>query len=146
MNMPNILVSQVGYQCDARKRCVVADCAAVEFEIQDLARHLRDAIGEFENWRPILRGKLERQKGAMGAFAAGDFSEVRAPGVYRVVLAGAAGHSYPFVISDAAFSRQPRLFLDYVHNQRCGSFENEWRGPWRVLYRPVRGRGRPHLH
>ncbi|MBI4027262.1 MAG: glycoside hydrolase family 9 protein [Verrucomicrobia bacterium] len=129
MNMPNVLVSQVGFPCGARKRCVVPGCEAAEFEIQDVSQHLRDAIGEFENWRAIFRGRLERRGGPMGAFSVGDFSKVQAPGIYRVVLPGDAGHSYPFVISDAAHSHLPRLFLDYVHSQRCGPFENEWRGP-----------------
>ncbi len=129
MKLPNVLVSQVGYLCDVRKRFVVPDGAATEFEIQDMTRHTRETLGEWENWLPIFRGHLQPARGAMGDFAVGDFSAVRGPGFYRVVLVGDAGHSYPFAISDGAFARLPRMFLDYCHNQRCGPFENEWRGP-----------------
>lgn len=126
---PNIHLSQVGYLCDARKRLALSGLEAAEFEIQDLTRHLRDAIGKHENWQTVFRGQLQPHQGGMGRYFIGDFTEIRRPGVYRAVLPGKTGHSYPFVISDAAFAVLPPLFLDYVHNQRCGPFENEWRGP-----------------
>ena len=92
MKLPNVLVSHVGYLCDARKRFVVPDSAAREFEIQDMTRHTQEALGEWENWLPIFRGTMRQERGAMGSFAVGDFSEVRGPGFYRVVLPGDAGH------------------------------------------------------
>ena len=63
----------------------------------------------------------------MGSWLVGDFSALRAPGVYRAVLPGGAV-SHPFVVSDGALSRLPSLFLDYVHGRRCGDFEDELRG------------------
>jgi len=65
----------------------------------------------------------------MGDCTVGDFSQLRAPGLYRAVLPGVEAWSYPFVVADGAFSALPPLFLDYVHGQRCGDFENELRGP-----------------
>ena len=70
----------------------------------------------------------------MGEWLVGDFSALDKPGVYRAVLAGAdpgnpSAWSFPFVVSDGAWSRLPALFLDYLHSQRCGEFENELRGP-----------------
>jgi hypothetical protein len=134
--------------CTARKRIVVpveAAHGAVEFQVQDLGRIKGQALGTQESWEAVFRGALVPHDGPMGRYLVGDFSTVRRPGVYRTVLSaptqagtsraggGAAdvpgAWSVPFVISDGAWSRMPGLFLDYVHSQRCGEFEDELRGP-----------------
>ena len=134
--LPAILASQVGWMCSSRKRIVVAAevaAAAVEFAIQDLGRVDSQATGAAESWAPAFRGKLAPHRGPMGPYLVGDFSALVKPGVYRAVLSPSAGEppawSFPFVVSDAAWSQLPPLFLDYVHMQRCGEFENELRGP-----------------
>ncbi len=132
---PRIHVSQVGYTCSARKRIVVAaeDAAGIpEFHIQDVGKSDAQAFGAYESWKPVFRGKLIPHNGPMGKYLVGDFSAVTGPAVYRAVLPGApdiAAWSYPFVVADGVLSRLPSLFLDYVHGQRCGEFENELRGP-----------------
>jgi hypothetical protein len=135
---PRIHASQVGYICSARKRIVVAaeDAAAMpEFHIQDLGKIDGQAFGAPESWKTVFRGRLAPHNGPMGKYLVGDFSAVTAPAAYRAVLPGLPGSpditawSHPFVVADGAFSRLPSLFLDYVHGQRCGEFENELRGP-----------------
>lgn len=132
---PAIHVSQVGWTCSSRKRIVVAAEAAgsaAEFVIQDLGRIDAQALGAAESWAAAFRGRLAAHRGPMGAYLVGDFSALARPGVYRAMLASAGARpawSFPFVISDAAWSRLPALFLDYVHMQRCGEFENDARGP-----------------
>jgi hypothetical protein len=124
--------------CAARKRMVVpADIARgiTEFHVQDLGRINGQALGASESWVTAFRGTLVPHNGPMGRYMVGDFSPLERPGVYRAALPAAEGHggptawSFPFVIADGAYARLPALFLDYVHAQRCGDFENELRGP-----------------
>ncbi|MGA2976999.1 MAG: glycoside hydrolase family 9 protein [Spirochaetia bacterium] len=140
MTDPRIHVNQVGYLCASRKRIVVPADAAVgapEFHIQDMGRTDAQAFGSSESWKPVFRGKLAPHSGPMGKYLVGDFSAVDRPGIYRAVLpppASAGGTdvsawSYPFTVADGVFSRLPPLFLDFVHGQRCGDFEDELRGP-----------------
>jgi len=129
---PAIHASQLGYLCDSRKRIAIEAGRAEGaggFEIQDLSRIDAQVLEGRESWKTVLRGSLTPHEGPMGAYRVGDFSDLRAPGVYRAVLQGSAAFSYPFVISDGVFSRLPALFLDYVHSRRCGDFEDELRGP-----------------
>lgn len=134
---PAIHASQLGYLCDARKRVTLAletakgpaDKGPAGFEIQDMSRIDAEALEGRESWKTVFRGPLRAHSGPMGEYLVGDFSELRAPGVYRAVLPGRGGFSFPFVISDGAYSRLPSLLLDYVHSRRCGDFEDELRGP-----------------
>ena len=131
---PIVAATQLGFLCDARKRFVV-DAAALPggapdtFEVQDLALIDAEAFGGWENWKAVLRGRIDVHRGPMGNHLVGEFTALRRPGCYRVMLPGAAGWSHPFVVSDGAFSRLPPLALDFVHAQRCGAFEEGLRGP-----------------
>jgi hypothetical protein len=123
--------------CSARKRVSVSASAAAgvrQFLIQDLSRNETQALGAAEGFVTAFRGELTAHSGPMGEWRVGDFSALEKPGVYRAVLAGAdsgspSAWSFPFVVSDGVWSRLPALFLDYLHSQRCGEFENELRGP-----------------
>lgn len=130
MNRPNILVSHLGYPCDGKKTLVVPATDSKVFEIQNMSLHRTDAVGlDHEDWKAVFTGALKPHNSLMGDYLVGDFSELSRPGVYRAVLPGDRGNSYQFAISDGAAGTLPRILLDYVHNQRCGPFENEWRGP-----------------
>ncbi len=94
-----------------------------------MARIDTQALGDFESWQTIHRGAFTRHSGPMGDWLVGDFSGVTRPGLYRAVLPGVTAWSFPFVVSDGAYSRLIPMFLNYVHSQRCGDFENELRGP-----------------
>lgn len=135
---PGIHVSQVGYTCAARKRIVVpAELTGgiVEFLVQDLGRLDAETLGASESWTTAVRGTLVPHDGPMGRYMIGDFSTLERPGVYRAVLqstgerGGLAAWSFPFVVADGAYSRLPGLFLDYVHSQRCGDFQDDLRRP-----------------
>jgi hypothetical protein len=134
---PRIHVSQAGYMCAARKRIVTAaeGKGIPEFQVQDMGKIEGQVLGASESWAAAFRGKLEPHDGPMGRYLVGDFSALQRPGVYRAVLPGSsesgapAAWSFPFVIADGAYARLPAVFLDYVHAQRCGEFENELRGP-----------------
>jgi hypothetical protein len=129
---PVIHASHLGYLCAGRK-CLSVPAgsvgAAEVFEIQDLSRLEAQGPAGREGWRTAFRGPLVPHEGPMGSWRVGDFSALRAPGVYRAALGGGAGVSFPFVVSDGVYSRLPGLFLDYVHGRRCGDFEDELRGP-----------------
>ncbi|OHD68023.1 MAG: hypothetical protein A2177_07955 [Spirochaetes bacterium RBG_13_68_11] len=131
---PLVAATQLGFLCDARKR-FVAGAAAFPggapdtFEIQDLALIDAEAFGGWENWKAVLRGRIDVHRGPMGDHLVGEFTALRRPGCYRVMLPAAAGWSHPFVVSDGAFSRLPPILLDFVHAQRCGAFEDSLRGP-----------------
>ncbi len=139
MDAPQIIASQIGYLCSARKRAYLrAEGASARgpapsgFEIQDMAQVDSEALGQSENWKTVFRGTLSRHSGPMGDWLVGDFSRVTKPGLYRAVLPGSSGPaawSFPFVVSDGVYSRLIPMFLNYVHSQRCGDFENELRGP-----------------
>jgi hypothetical protein len=134
-------VSQLGYLRSSRKRVALPADAAEgipEFHVQDVGQIDNQALGAWESWKPVFRGKLVPHDGPMGTYLVGDFSAVDRPGVYRAVLpprrpgSGSpdiAAWSFPFVVADGVYSRLPPLFLDYVHGQRCGDFENDLRGP-----------------
>ncbi|HEY1405809.1 MAG TPA: glycoside hydrolase family 9 protein [Spirochaetota bacterium] len=122
-----ILINHVGFLCNARKRFIVKDSSAKEFEIQDMGRNSVEALRGRENWIAVYKGALEIKSTPMGDFLTGDFSSISAPGVYRVVLPETDEKSYQFVITDGAYSRIPRMLLDFVHERRSGDFENDWR-------------------
>jgi hypothetical protein len=137
VSAPAIHVCQAGYLCGARKRIVVSEEAAAgvaEFHVQDMAHIDAQNLGAFESWKGVFRGRLAPHVGPMGKYLVGDFSALGKPGVYRAVLsrpgsADLSAWSFPFSVSDGAYSSLPLLFLDYVHGQRCGEFENDLRGP-----------------
>jgi hypothetical protein len=131
---PLAAATQLGFRCDARKRFVV-DAAAFPggapdaFEVQDLAQAAAGAFGAGQNWKPVLRGPLSAHRGPMGDHLVGDFTALARPGCYRIMLPEAAGWSHPFVVSDGVYARLASLALDFVHAQRCGAFEDGFRGP-----------------
>jgi hypothetical protein len=91
--------------------------------------HTKETLGEFEDWESVLEGDLVPRSGAFGDALVADFSAWTRPGLYRLVVPGTETRSPTFPIHDGVLSSLPRLLLDYLHAQRCGPFENEWRGP-----------------
>lgn len=122
-----IIVNHVGFLCNARKRFSVKNSSASVFEIQDMMRNSVEELNCRENWVAVHKGNLEKVSTSMGEFLTGDFSHVTAPGVYRIYLPETDEKSYQFIITDGAYSRLPRMFLDFVHERRSGDFENDWR-------------------
>jgi hypothetical protein len=125
----SIPVSHLGFLCDARKRAVLPAGAGSRFVLQDMGVHTKETLGEFEDWEAVLERPPESASGAFGDALVCEFSSWTRPGLYRLVVPGTALRSPTFPIHDGVFSSLPRLLLDYLHDQRCGPFENEWRGP-----------------
>lgn len=126
---PLVLVSHIGYLCNAQKR-VATDCLeAGEFIVEDLSAIRNQNLGEDENWQEVFRGNLTPVQSPMGQYLTGDFSALTTPGMYRVVLPACQQASVQFAISDSAFSVFPRLFLDFMHHWRSGDFSDALRGP-----------------
>jgi Glycosyl hydrolase family 9 len=126
---PRVLVGHAGYLCDAPKRAILPAGESREFVVQDMEHVVSEALGRFEDWKPVYGGRLAPHHGALGDWLLADFSEWRRPGLYRIVVPGTDLRSAAFPIHDGVLATIPRLCLDYLHAQRCGPFENEWRGP-----------------
>jgi hypothetical protein len=126
---PNIIVNHSGFFIRDKKKAVFPDCGEKVFEIQDMAQNASEALGQYENWKTVFRGSLTAVENPWGKSLTGDFSALQAPGIYRAVLPNDKGRSYIFPIHDGVLSGLPRQFLDYLHFNRCGNFENEQRGP-----------------
>jgi len=122
-----VFLNHVGFLCEARKQVVIEDCPFTTIEVQDMNRVVKENLGEYENWETIFKVPLKKKSSPMGTFLTGDFSDLKKPGLYRIVLPGDQGRSYHFLISDGAYRSLIRLCLDHVHNWRSGSFENDWR-------------------
>ncbi|MDD5198804.1 MAG: glycoside hydrolase family 9 protein [Terrimicrobiaceae bacterium] len=130
IDKPNIIVNHTGFFTQGSKRAVFPATAQEEFELQDMMQNDAEApLGAFENWKTVFRGRLEACAPAFGEYRTGDFSDWTTPGIYRLVLPEGGGRSLIFAIHDGILSDVPRLFLDYLHANRCGVFENDWRGP-----------------
>ncbi len=126
--IPKIYLNHIGFLIDSRKRVIVEDSSAERFEIQDMAISTSESLGEFENWKTIFTGSLERQITDMGTFLVGDFSELTIPGIYRAIIPGFDSPSYIFQVSDGAYALAPHLFFDFVHLWRSGDFDHPYRG------------------
>jgi hypothetical protein len=138
-----VLVDHAGYLCNAPKRALLPAVAAPEFVLQDMEQVASDALGQFEDWREVLRGPLVPSRGALGEWLLADFSGWRRPGLYRIVVPETEVRSPLFPIHDGVLATLPRLCLDYLHAQRCGPFENEWRGPCHLDDGVLSGSGAP---
>ncbi len=126
---PHVILNHVGFLTHARKRVVVSSGAYTRFAVQNMGIPAAESLGAHEDWQTLLEKPLLPVKTDMGDFLVGDFSELTRPGVYRVVIPGADGRSFMFVIADGAFHHLPGLWLDFIHDRRSGNFEDDLRGP-----------------
>lgn len=125
----NVLVNHLGFRCQARKEVIVAGARQEPFELQDMSLMRPAGMGEREDYRAVLSGRLRKVDSPLGAYSVGDFSEHKAPGIYRVALPETGEHSYQFAIADGAFGGLPPMLLGFVHGWRSGAYENALRGP-----------------
>jgi hypothetical protein len=124
-----ILVSHAGFACDARKRALLPPDVQGEFVLQDLEHNAAETLADFEDWRVVYRGALRPFTGELGRWSVADFSAWTGPGLFRVVVPGTEARSIVFPVHDGVLAPLPRMFLDFLHANRCGPFENAWRGP-----------------
>ncbi len=127
--MDHLSINHIGFLCHTEKKVIIPKGPWTKFFVQDMSRNSKENLGEYENWEIAYTGQLQGSQTEMGEFLTGDFSEIRQPGIYRIVLPDETGHSFQFTISDGIFHPVIRMFLDFVHNWRSGDFSNAWRGP-----------------
>jgi hypothetical protein len=97
---PNIYINHIGFQCSANKKVIVDACNAHEFRIQDMNVIVDEKMGVPENWKCVFRGRLSPVQTHMGNFLTGDFSDLKKPGMYRIIVPEAGIHSNQFMITD----------------------------------------------
>jgi hypothetical protein len=122
---PAIHVNQVGFAPDAPKAAMVGYYLGTLLELAPPTPaefHVLDARSDRIVHRGTLRPRLDRGMPHpwYRKVSEADFSELRTPGEYRVVVPG-HGASYPFFIHEgipAAFARTYALGL---YHQRCGA-------------------------
>lgn len=139
---PLVLTSHAGYGCDDRKTAVFPAGIGTRFVVQDMGVHAKEALGEFEDWAPVVECPLVPGPEAFGPCLVGDFSSLATPGLYRLVVPGTEARSVHFPVHDGVLAILPRLLLDAVHRSRCGDFEDETRGPCHLDDGVLSGSGR----
>lgn len=118
---PAILVNQIGYR-PAMEKVFIAespgqDAGQVTFDILDSAGSA------------IVQGRATTPAGEIWGkqYLAGNFTDVVAPGTYRVrVRAGGVHHlSHPFDIGDHVYDAVLERAVHFFHYQRCGTAVGE---------------------
>ena len=110
--------NQAGYYPSARKVLTIDNPGNnIQFEIQ--------TIGPDVTWKTVFTGDILRSHGHF----VGDFSDVRTPGDYRIVLRWRddVWISSNFTVQDHVYDTVIRQMLQYILWQRCGSNKG-WAG------------------
>jgi len=102
-----VLVNHVGFVPKAAKLCVMPGEKEDDFEV----------VNE-ETGRVACTGRLVPQKGDLGRFLVGDFSQLQKPGAYYVRTAN--GRSHRFRVSPQAYDDSLQKIVRYFSIQRCG--------------------------
>lgn len=117
----SITVNQVGYPIDAAKVAYFTNASGGTFEVIDVNK---DAI--------VYRGEVgdAAQDAASGAsVAAGDFSDIEAPGTYQIKYQDQ--RSAPFQISELPYQELHRGLVKAFYFYRCGTeLTEEFAGPF----------------
>jgi hypothetical protein len=113
---PELLLNHAGFTPAAGKSCVLPGVAGTTFEIVDAA-----------GGRVVHQGKLEPRKGDHGNYLVGDFSELGAPGQYRVQSGRAQSGS--FTVADGVYLPAIRNSIAYFAVQRCGDSKSGFHAP-----------------
>ena len=109
-----VRTNQLGYLPDDPKIGITfaADAVPAAFEIVDV------------NSRVVLRGQVTRPEvqrwAEFGAHGELDFSDVRAPGRYRVRFPEAGVESHWFTVGVDVFASAADVMLGFLRQQRCG--------------------------
>jgi len=125
----DIFINHIGFLVNQQKTLVVKSQETLKsFEVQDMAQIELTPMGEDERWKTIFKGELIKEETDFGIYYKGDFSSLKVPGHYRVVIPKSEIISYTFNISDGVFHLFPYLFLDFIHHWRSGFHQDELRG------------------
>ncbi|NLO40356.1 MAG: glycosyl hydrolase family 9 [Ruminiclostridium sp.] len=111
--VPSININQVGYRTDDKKTAIFRDSSLdTTFEVVDV-----------KTGKAVFSGKVSGSVNTPSAgetVAYGDFTEVTAPGTYKIVAAN-SGESYEFVIADKPYDKAFADALKMLYLMRCGS-------------------------
>lgn len=102
-----IAFSHSGYPAGGPKTAFASDLAADRFELID------ERTG-----KAVLARPIERLKTRIGAFQVMDFTEVRAPGAYRIRAGGT--ETRPFRIGEDVWRRTIWKAINFFYVERCG--------------------------
>jgi len=147
--MENIRLNQLGYYPGSRKVAVVVNESGKAAPSGFIVVSLPDNKTAFSG---KLSGPIEwKESGETGWRA--DFSGLKAPGRYKLVLLGHVPHkseSYPFVISDSVFKEVAAASMRTFYFQRCSApLLQKFAGKWAraaghpdnaVIFHPSSGR------
>jgi len=115
-----IRVNNLGFFPHAKKKFMVKDPPAQEFQVQTIGTDVR--------WKTVLRGTLETDENGL---ATGNFSSLMEPADYRILIGDPETeqhlYSEPFLIKNDPLDPVMRMILTGVRWQRCGSAEG-WAG------------------
>jgi hypothetical protein len=132
MPVEQVSASHIGYLCDAPKIAVVRNVTSSRFTVENMAKMGAAPLGAAKSsYLVVYEGEVERVDTLMGPFGRCDFSALKTPGIYRVVLESGE-RTFQFAIADGAYHRLPPLFLDFIHGLRSGYFSDDLRGPLNV--------------
>jgi hypothetical protein len=102
-----IAFSHLGYGPSQQKTAIASGINATEFEL------VRDETGEV-----VLRKKINQETTRLGTFQILDFSEVKAPGSYRLRAGGV--ETRPLRIGGSSLWDTIAKTLNFFYGQRCG--------------------------
>ncbi|HEX7056485.1 MAG TPA: glycoside hydrolase family 9 protein [Bacilli bacterium] len=107
----NVRVNQVGYRPIDVKHFVTDDAVGKQFEVLN------------DNGDIVLTGDLSqpiRDESSGETVCRGDFSALRAPGIYMIRIAGTDATSYPFKVAADVYHEATDALLKCFYFQRCG--------------------------
>ena len=113
-----IMVNHVGFLPEAAKYCVIPDPEVKEFSIHQL---------EHTVWTEVFRGKLTRGGTELAKGCVGNFTELRAGGIYQIRCGEL--RSRCFVIHEHVYDVPMRVVFNYFPWQRCGDSKTGWTAP-----------------
>lgn len=110
-----VFVNHIGFLCNAKKQVIVKNEKPVsKFQVQDMGKVSSESFDNDENWESVFEGELIKSTKSDGEFYIGDFSGIKTPGVYSVLIPEIKKRSFHFIISDGVFHELPWRFVDFL--------------------------------
>lgn len=124
---PAVHVNQVGYGPDWPKKATVGFYLGSLGEMEIGEGRVFHVVPARSNGKAVLSGRLRRREDTGFTYATppyqrvyeADFSALRTPGEYRLLVPG-LGASYPFFIHNGVAAAFARTYALGIYHQRCG--------------------------
>jgi len=114
-----VLASHVGYKPDLEKIAVVYGPVGAAGRFRVVECGWSDAWSTGQR-RAGIEGALTSAESDWGPCQVVDFSGLREPGFYQVVVGHNEARSVPFFIGQDVYARTLRMAFEYFYPQRCG--------------------------